>query len=444
MSTYFARFIDSNRVKILQNIAWLLIDKGLRMGMGLLIGVWVARYLGPEQFGKLNYGQAYIAIFAVLVNLGLDTTLVKELVSQPAKQNKLIGTSFILRVAGALLAIMLAVLVSYISDYKQDQTSFIIIAILSTGMLFQAVDVVELYLQSHLQSKVSVILKNIAYILSSAFKVYLLLYGYGLLYFALAIVIDLGLAAIFLAAYTQSKLPIHFGKWQFDKVMARSLLTDSWPLIVSALAVILYMRMDQLMLKYMLGSAAVGNYSAAVRITEIFFFVPMIITNSVFPTLVKAREQNNLYHAKLIRLYSVLLYLSLSMAIAISLLSSFIIYTLYGEQYQDAAGVLQIHIWSSIFVYLGVASNQQLVIENKSKVTLYRTFIGLTVNLSLNIILIPLYGVIGAAIGTMISYASSSFLSNFLFKSTFHINVLYFKSIFPLRKINNEPDDQQI
>lgn len=412
--------------------------------MGLLIGVWVARYLGPEQFGKLNYGQAYIAIFAVLVNLGLDTTLVKELVSQPAKQNKLIGTSFILRVAGALLAIMLAVLVSYISDYKQDQTSFIIIAILSTGMLFQAVDVVELYLQSHLQSKVSVILKNIAYILSSAFKVYLLLYGYGLLYFALAIVIDLGLAAIFLAAYTQSKLPIHFGKWQFDKVMARSLLTDSWPLIVSALAVILYMRMDQLMLKYMLGSAAVGNYSAAVRITEIFFFVPMIITNSVFPTLVKAREQNNLYHAKLIRLYSVLLYLSLSMAIAISLLSSFIIYTLYGEQYQDAAGVLQIHIWSSIFVYLGVASNQQLVIENKSKVTLYRTFIGLTVNLSLNIILIPLYGVIGAAIGTMISYASSSFLSNFLFKSTFHINVLYFKSIFPLRKINNEPDDQQI
>ncbi|GGG26993.1 O-unit flippase [Pontibacter amylolyticus] len=414
------------------------------MGMGLLIGVWVARYLGPEQFGKLNYGQAYIAIFAVLVNLGLDTTLVKELVSQPAKQNKLIGTSFILRVAGALLAIMLAVLVSYISDYKQDQTSFIIIAILSTGMLFQAVDVVELYLQSHLQSKVSVILKNIAYILSSAFKVYLLLYGYGLLYFALAIVIDLGLAAIFLAAYTQSKLPIHFGKWQFDKVMARSLLTDSWPLIVSALAVILYMRMDQLMLKYMLGSAAVGNYSAAVRITEIFFFVPMIITNSVFPTLVKAREQNNLYHAKLIRLYSVLLYLSLSMAIAISLLSSFIIYTLYGEQYQDAAGVLQIHIWSSIFVYLGVASNQQLVIENKSKVTLYRTFIGLTVNLSLNIILIPLYGVIGAAIGTMISYASSSFLSNFLFKSTFHINVLYFKSIFPLRKINNEPDDQQI
>lgn len=412
--------------------------------MGLLIGVWVARYLGPEQFGKLNYGQAYIAIFAVLVNLGLDTTLVKELVSQPAKQNKLIGTSFILRVAGALLAIMLAVLVSYISDYKQDQTSFIIIAILSTGMLFQAVDVVELYLQSHLQSKVSVILKNIAYILSSAFKVYLLLYGYGLLYFALAIVIDLGLAAIFLAAYTQSKLPIHFGKWQFDKVMARSLLTDSWPLIVSALAVILYMRMDQLMLKYMLGSAAVGNYSAAVRITEIFFFVPMIITNSVFPTLVKAREQNNLYHAKLIRLYSVLLYLSLSMAIAISLLSPFIIYTLYGEQYQDAAGVLQIHIWSSIFVYLGVASNQQLVIENKSKVTLYRTFIGLTVNLSLNIILIPLYGVIGAAIGTMISYASSSFLSNFLFKSTFHINVLYFKSIFPLRKINNEPDDQQI
>lgn len=437
MTTIVQKFLRLGSSKIATNILWLLFDKGLRIGSGLIIGIWIARHLGPDQFGKLNYGQAFIAIFSAFVSLGLDTTLVREIVRGEHEKSKLLGTGFLLRLFGAVIALIIVIAAAFGLEYAQDQQSFGIILILGFGLIFQSVDVVDLYLQAHLRSKISVILKNTALLLSSLFKVYLLLNDYPVSYFALAILLDLGLAAMFLLGYSYKSLAVRLSSWQWDATIAKSLMQSSWPLIISALTVIAYMRVDQLMIKNMLGSASVGNYSAAVRITELFSILPVVITNSVFPSLVSAYKDTLLYHKKLVKLYSILIYSSIILAIVTTFLSPLIISLLYGQQYQEATPVLTIHVWSTIFIFLGVASSQQLVIEGQTKVTLYRTVLGLTSNIILNVILIPGYGINGAAIATLISYAISSFLSNFIFRSTRSINLLYLKGILPPRETNN-------
>ncbi|SIT76487.1 flippase [Pontibacter indicus] len=437
MTTIVNKVLELRSSKIATNILWLLFDKGLRMGSGLIIGIWIARYLGPEQFGKLNYGQAFIAIFSAFVSLGLDTTLVKEIVSGEHEKHKLLGTGFLLRLTGAIVALAVVIASSFALDYEADPQSFTIIVILGFSLVFQSVDVVDLYLQAHLKSKISVILKNSALVLSSLFKVYLLLNDYPVSYFAFAILLDIGLAALFLLGYAYKGLAIKIATWKWDTAIARSLMQSSWPLVISALTVIAYMRIDQLMIKNMLGSVSVGNYSAAVRITELFSILPVVITNSMFPSLVNASKDTLLYHSRLAKLYSILIYSSFALAIVTTVLSPIIISLLYGQQYQDAIPVLRIHVWSTVFIFLGVASSQQLVIEGKSKETLYRTILGLTSNIILNIILIPAYGINGVATATLISYAISSFLSNFIFKSTRSINLLYLKAILSVKGRNN-------
>ncbi|GAB3200554.1 O-antigen/teichoic acid export membrane protein [Pontibacter aydingkolensis] len=436
MTSLILKLINTNSGKILNNIIWLLLDKGVKMVLGLFIGIWIARYLGPEQFGKLNYGQAFVAIFSSLVNLGLDTTLVKEFVSKDFAENKLIGTGFLLRLYGAVVGILLAVLTALMLEFNTDQLSFLIITALSIGLIFQAVDVIDLYLQAHLKSRISVIIKNLSYLFSSIFKVYLIIYNFPVIYFAIAIVFDLGLASILMLIYSNKKLAINLKDWMWDLVVAKTLLKTSWPLIISGLTVIMYMRMDQIMLKNYLGSFAVGNYSAAARVTELFFILPMVISNSVFPSLVKCKDDILLYRNRLIKLYSTLIYISILLSISILFFSNYIINILYGQQYQDAVSVLNIHIWSSIFVFIGVASSQQLVLEGRSSISLYRTVLGLATNLILNIILIPTYGIKGAAFATLVSYAVSSFFSNFLFKSTRGIIYLYLRSLLPFKKTN--------
>lgn len=437
MTTIVNKVLGLKSSKIATNILWLLFDKGLRMGSGLVIGIWIARYLGPEQFGKLNYGQAFIAIFSAFVSLGLDTTLVKEIVSGEHEKHKLLGTGFLLRLSGAIVALAVVIASSFALEYAADPQSFTIIVILGFSLVFQSVDVVDLYLQAHLKSKISVILKNTALVLSSLFKVYLLLNYYPVSYFAFAILLDIGLAALFLLGYAYKGLAIKIATWKWDTAIARSLMQSSWPLVISALTVIAYMRIDQLMIKNMLGSVSVGNYSAAVRITELFSILPVVITNSMFPSLVNASKDTLLYHSRLAKLYSILIYSSFALAIVTTVLSPIIISLLYGQQYQDAIPVLRIHVWSTVFIFLGVASSQQLVIEGKSKETLYRTILGLTSNIILNIILIPAYGINGVATATLISYAISSFLSNFIFKSTRSINLLYLKAILSVKGRNN-------
>jgi O-antigen/teichoic acid export membrane protein len=217
--------------------------------------------------------------------------------------------------------------------------------------------------------------------------------------------------------------------WKFKKSIAFKLLKDSWPLFFSSIAVVIYMKIDQIMIGEILGEKELGIYSAAVRISEMWYFVPVIISNSIFPAIIYAKKKSKkLYLNKLQKLYAFFLWFSAIMSILVFFIAPFLIKISFGEGYELSARVLSIHIWSGVAVFLGVASCKHLLAENLTRIDLYRTIIGVFVNIFLNFLLIPIYGIIGAAFATLISQFFSAYFSNLFFKKSRIIFIMFLKS----------------
>jgi O-antigen/teichoic acid export membrane protein len=399
-----------------KNTSWMMGEQFLRIIAGLLVGIWVARYLGPEQFGLFSYVLAFTAIFGGIAKLGLDGIIVRELVNHPEKRDTYLGTAFWLKVFGAFL--VMVIMVAIVPFTSNDSTTNTFIFIIAAGLVFQSFEVVEFYFQSQVLAKIVSICKVIQLALSSLIKVYLVLTQAELLYIVLVTAFDaLSLAISYFIAYKIRKNPTFYK--HFDFSIAKQLLKDSWPLIFSAIVVMIYMRIDQIMIKEMLGDYEVGIYSAAVRLSEAFYFIPMLITASLFPAILNAKNQSEeLYKQRLQRLYTFMVWMAIAIALPMTFLADWLIVMLFGQAYQEAGQVLMIHVWASIFVFLGVASGKWFLTENLQKLALINTAVGATLNVLLNYELIPILGVIGAAYATLISYAAAAYFMNLAWLSS--------------------------
>lgn len=173
------------------------------------------------------------------------------------------------------------------------------------------------------------------------------------------------------------------------------------------------MKIDQVMIQEMLGNEAVGQYAAATRLSEIWYFIPTVVASSLFPAIVNAKRQSEeLYYDRLQKLFDLVVWIAIAIALPITFLSDMIVNMLYGEQYNQAASVLMIHIWASIFVFLGVVSGNWYINENLQLLAFWRAFYGMISNIFLNLLLITKYGIQGAAIATLISYMIVDFISD--------------------------------
>lgn len=400
----------------LNNSGWLLADKVLRMGVGLVVGVWIARYLGPEQFGLWNYTIAFCALFGAFATLGLDGIVVRELVKTPDRKNVLLGSAFALKFIGAAVVLILATLaISFIRD--GEKLTLWLVGLSAIGFIFQSVNVVDFYFQAKVESKYTVYAANGAFVLMTLVKIVLLLISAPLIAFAWAGLGEVILTSVFLLiAYQANSHKIR--EWRYDRKVVGELLNDSWPLLLAGLAVTLYMKVDMVMLQQMAGDREVGIYAAATRLSEVWYFLPGIIVASVSPSIIKSRDvDKDLYISRLQRLYFIMAWLAIGISLPLSFLSGFIINLLYGPEFKEAAAVLAVHLWASAAVFLGVASSQYLLVEQLQRISFYRTLIGLICNIIINLILIPRMGALGAAIATVISYFIATF-SLVLFKST--------------------------
>ncbi len=383
------------------NTSWMFGEQILRMASGLLVGIWVARYLGPEQFGLFSYALAFVSIFSGLAKLGLDGIVVRDLVNHPHQRDVYLGTAFWLKFVGAF--VMLGVVALATLFTSNDHTTNLYVFIIASGIIFQSFEVVDFYFQSKVLSKFVSICKITQLAVSSALKVYFVLTGADLIWFVVVTLADQFLLALTLfIAYRYQKLGSFYQ--YFDITLAKKLLKNSWPLILSGLAVALYMRIDQIMIKEMLGDKEAGIYSAAVRLSEVWYFIPVIITSSLFPAIVSAKKiSEELYYTRLQRLYTLMVWIAIGIALPMTFLCGWLVALLYGEAYAGAAQVLMIHIWAGIFVFLGVASGSWFNNENLQQYSFYRTVLGALINIGLNLALIPRFGVVGAAIATVIA-----------------------------------------
>lgn len=398
-------------LKAMSNTGWLFGDHAVRMGVGLIVSVWLARYLGPEQFGLLSYAIAFVALFGAIAGLGLNNIVVRELVKEPQAVGRILGSAFVLLMLGGLLAFGTVVTAIYYLR-PDDSLSKLVVILLSLAMLFKSAEVVKYWFESQVESKYAVWVENGAYLIFAGVKVALILEEAPLVAFVWAMLAEGLVAAIGLMvmyAWRGGRL----NAWRPHVVRATSLFKDSWPLILTGLAAMVYMRIDQIMLGEMLGDEAVGIYSAAVRISEVWYFVPAAVVASVFPAIVEAKKTNEtVYYERLQKLYDLMLLLAVTLAVPLTLLSNYVVFLVFGEAYVGAGSVLAIHVWTNVFVFIGFVGGKWFILEGLTMLTLRRNLYGAVLNVLLNLILIPIWGINGAAAATLASVALSAYLSD--------------------------------
>ena len=418
---------QSNFRKYFANTSWILGERILRMGVSLFVGIYVARYLGPERFGLLSYASSFVGIFAALATFGLDEVVVRELVKTPEQREKILGTSFLLKLVGTLL--MWAAILVAIPFTENDFQTNILIIIIAFGVLFQAFNVIDLSFQADVKSKYVVHAQFVQLIISSIVKIILVFNEAPLIWFASVFFLDaivLALGLVFTYLHNSNK--IFSWKWSYET--SKNLLHDSWPLIFAGIVVSVYMKIDQLMIKEMLGAKEVGLYAAAVKLSEAWYFIPMAIASSLYPAIINARVfQKEVYYQKIQNLFDLMVWIAVSIALPTTFLSTLVVEFLYGKEYLGSSSVLIIHIWTGVFVFLGVASSKYLLAENFIKKTFYRTFIGALLNIIMNYYLIRIIGIEGAAISTLVSHFFAAYLYDIFDKDLRNMFIFKTKSL---------------
>lgn len=411
------RWADSpGLAQALGNLGWLFFDKIFRMGVGLVVGLWLARYLGPEDFGQLSYATTFVGLFYPLAELGLASIVVREVVRQKQSAPGILATAFLMQAAGAALALSLILITANFLLQGSDQTR-LMIGVLSFCVVCRATEVVRYWFESQVKSRYVVWVENGVFALMAVVRVILIMKQAELMAFVWVCLVEAALVGLgFLAMFW-----VKGGGFLLLRpsvTQAVILLRECWPLLLAGIAVSLYIRIDVVMLQHMANSKQVGIYAAATRISELFYLLPSVVVASFSPMLIKCFDENHeKFTHKMVRIYWLLAWYSIAFSVLVSFFSDSLVALLFGQKYEGAAEVLAVHVWALLPVSLGIASSQYLLVHGKQKMSLVRTGFGLLLNIILNILLIPRYGAMGAAIATVASYALATY-SLVFFKET--------------------------
>ncbi|PCJ15889.1 MAG: O-unit flippase [Candidatus Cloacimonadota bacterium] len=405
--------------KYFLNTFWLFLEKLFRLVVGLLVMIWLTRYLGPKDFGTYSYTLSFVMLFRVLITLGLDNIVVRDLALNKSKVNEILGTSFILRAISSVVGILIVLLASNLFSHSRLEEN--LICIFSLAYIFQNFNVIDLYFQSQVKSKYVVIVNSISMAITSIMKIYLLLNNGSLSEFTFVYVVDSIIVALgLLYLYKQQQNSILL--WKFNYSIAVKMLKDSSPLILSGSLTLVYTRVDQIMISNLLNSTEVGYYAAAVKLSEFWYFLPMLVVNSIFPKIIEYKQVSlKLYYNFLENLHKILYISSCIIVLLIFFNANSIIAILYGDSYLDSVIVLKIHIITLIFVALAAASSRWIYIENLQYTAIYRVLFAAILNVVLNYLFIPKYGIKAAAIATLMSQILSSYLIYGLISKTKYI-----------------------
>lgn len=430
-------FFNKELNKIMTNAGWLFFEKILRAVIGFFVGVWVAKFLGPEQFGILSYATAFVAFVGVLISLHCSGLVIREIVNNPDRKDEILGTVFIFKIFAAIIGITLCISVVLFLRHN-DRMTLTLIIILSAGMFFQIFDVIDLWNQSQVKSKYTVTAKSTAFLLISLFKIGLIISKAHLIYFALAGALEIIIGAIGLIVMYKIGGE-QFSKLKFKLSFGKQLFYNGWPLFIQGFAVISYMRVDKIMLREMTNAYQVGIYSVAVQLTEALYFVPLVITASFFPAIIKSKQLGQqIYMDRIQKLFDLMIWMALLSAIFITLISDNIISVLFGKSYEESGQILALQIWMVCSIFFGVSRQKWLIVENYLKDGLCVDMTGLTLNIICNYFLIPQYGAIGASVASLIT-SFSSHLIVAIFSKPIRLSIkMYIRSLtLPVRYLKN-------
>lgn len=410
---YLSRF--STNEKLVRNLLWLVGDKILRYAISLVVVVWTARYLGPENNGVLSYALAFTSFFGALVSFGMSTIGVTDLSKQPEREHSILGTATAIMSAGVVVSIVLqTILISQIRP--GDTLMHTLVLIIGISYLVRPLhSAVSIFYQAKPDYKPIVITSNIAFITVSLLKVVALIYSKDLNTLAAITAFEIVLLCILLTAHYQRSTP-GIRLWKVDRSLFFEYLKQGFPLFLSGLATDLYMRIDLVMVGDLHSNREAGIYAVAVNMVQIWYFLPVIVYNATFPGLVRLAGQDSTRFAqKMQKFYNYMALLTYIVCIPVTFFAAFIVKILFGEEYQDAGHVLGLLIWSTAFVNLGTPRNTWMYSHGLYRLQFEITVTSCVINILLNFLLIPPYGAVGATVATLISYSYAAFFSNFIY-----------------------------
>ncbi len=396
--------------KYFNNTSWLLVERVINQGIALVMVIYTAHYLGVEKFGLFNYVRSFAAIIMTIAPLGVDSLLARNLLNNPEQRNVIMGTSLLVRGGGTLACLLVTYLANLMMGH--DTHTQLLVMIVAAAAIFEPFYLLNQFFTANIQSRYHAYSEITKTLVSTAVKIMLIWYEAPLIWFALVLILEsltYALTSLWFYAFRFGS----FWRWKPNFLYLRRLLTDAWPLAISGLVIMLHLKVDQVIIRLLLNNEAVGYYAAALRLSESTYFVPVVICASLLPPMLNARNTSiRLYHTRLQQLFTLMVLLSVGVALPVTFLGDWIIDVVFGEAYHPAGSVLVLHIWSGVFVALGVAANGWLIAENLQRIALYRTLLGVVTNIGLNFLLIPFFGIVGSALATLISQAVTAYVSN--------------------------------
>jgi O-antigen/teichoic acid export membrane protein len=426
---FFKKKIEGNEGvhKVIVNTSWLTGERVLRLFVGLLISIFVARHLGPEYFGMLSYATSIISFLGTFVYLGLSGLVVREIVLYPDEKNLLLGTTFSIKIIGGFFAYIIIILFAFFLHSCADK-EFWVLLVMGLGLLARPFETIDYWFQSKVQARYSVVAKSIAFLVASVGKVLLVVLGFSVVGLSVATTVEIILASAILV-YIYKHIGHSIGHWSASVKKAKDLLSKSWIILLSGFLAMLNLKVDQVMLRWLSGAEEVGIYGVAVTFSEVWYFIPEFVVVSMYPSLINLRKLSiKLYDKKIQEIFDFLFIISFFVAAVISFIAGIFIPFLYGDEFFGASQILVIHIWAGVFMFLRSLFSKWVLIEDALFYSLFSHGFGALINILLNLFLVPSFGGQGAAVATLLSYACSSYIFLFFFLKTRPLAVKMTKS----------------
>lgn len=406
------------------------------MFVGVIVVGAVGRYLGPEQFGVLNYVISLAAIFNAIAGIGVEGVIVREMVNRPTETPQILGTAFGLRLLGSLIAMLLVLLVSVFTGDTGQVVK--LAAIVSVAFVPGSLEVIELWFQKNVQARHTVMARIGATLLVSAIRLSFVYFQAPLEAFVAMQIVDALLGGLALTlAYKARGQKIR--DWKFDRPLARVLLREFWPLILSGFLISACSRIDQILVKKVLGDHNVGIYYSAQRITDVWGFIPSALLTTMYPMLVASRANApEKFRERLQTIFDLLTGLGYAIAVSLTLLGGFLIPLIFGKEYEPAVPILVVQAWTAPIICSALVRAQYILLEKRTLLATPIALIWIAINIPLALFLMERFGTLGAAYSVLISSTCSGYLTSFLFPTLHSCGGIQTKAFllpFRLRKV---------
>ena len=412
------------------NFSWMMVENVVRIALGITVSIYLTRYLGPHKFGILSYGLSLTGILSPLATLGIDAILLRNVIQDESQEKVLLQTARVLKFIAGICLSILTVLYVYLTG--EETTVVLIVAVLMVGITFNSLNVYKEYIISRKKMRFIAYAGIISLIISNFFRVGLILVEANVIWFA-GVVVSAQVVKVFALRNYYKKLS-EMGRKYFSWSIAKKLLNDSWPLIFTSFAGIIFIYADQLIIEHFYDFEKVGIYASAVRLILFFTVIPSIISNMIYPKVIEIYKncKKEDFINKMSRLYFFHFAFAVLLIAIFLLLGKTIILTLYGDVFIESAIILKIYSFIFVFVFFNPMNNKLLMIENLQKLMLARNVFGLIVNLMLNFTLIPVFGLIGAVYATIISQFAIMISYYFNVKTRYILRVQIRAMIYPI------------